>query len=113
MVSGSGPEGRRVSPNGMPPVIRIGWPLQPSAINPRRFPEIAAAIARLAAKAHTALGQIKERQAMNAAESMTIDLSVRQHPGQALAVRVLVLDDLARHNGEGVTGEAACGTSPA
>jgi hypothetical protein len=56
----------------MPPIIRIGWPLQPSAVHPRRFPEVAAAIARLAAEARAALAQIKERQAVNAAESMTI-----------------------------------------
>jgi hypothetical protein len=55
------------------PMIRIGWPLQPSVVDPRRFPEVTAAIARLAAEAHTALAQIKGAgQAVNAAEAMTI-----------------------------------------
>jgi hypothetical protein len=48
-------------PDGMPPMIRIGWPLHPSVVDPRRFPEVAAAIARLAAEAYTALAQIEAR----------------------------------------------------
>jgi hypothetical protein len=42
-------------------MIRIGWPLHPSVVDPRRFPEVAAAIARLAAEAYTALAQIEAR----------------------------------------------------
>ena len=48
-------------PDGMSPMISIGLPLQPSVVDPRRFPEVAAAIARLAAEAYRALAQIKAR----------------------------------------------------
>ena len=48
-----------VEPNAMPPIIRVTWPLQPSVIDPRRFPDTAAVIARLFAEAHTTLARIK------------------------------------------------------
>ena len=42
-----------------PTVVIIRWPDKPSVIHPRRFPDVAAGIARLAADAHTALAAIK------------------------------------------------------
>jgi hypothetical protein len=42
-----------------PTVVIIRWPDKPSVIHPRRFPDVAATMARLAADAHTALAAIK------------------------------------------------------
>jgi hypothetical protein len=75
-------------PDSMPHMIMIGWPLQPSVVDPRRFPEVAAAIARLTAEAYTALAQIEARgQAVNAAEAMTILTYVSAHYAQIGAQR--------------------------
>ena len=48
-----------VEPDGMPAVVRIVWPLQPTVVPTVRFPETAAAIARLFATAATMLAGIK------------------------------------------------------
>ena len=42
-----------------PTVVIIRWPDNPSVIHPRRFPDVAATIARLFAEAHTVLASIK------------------------------------------------------
>jgi hypothetical protein len=42
-----------------PTVVIVRWPDKPSVIPPRRFPDVAATIARLAADAHTAVAAIK------------------------------------------------------
>jgi hypothetical protein len=42
-----------------PAVVIIRWPVKPSVIHPRRFPDTAATIARLFAEAHTVLASIK------------------------------------------------------
>jgi hypothetical protein len=42
-----------------PAVVRIVWPLQPTLVDPRRFPDTAAVIVRLFAEAATTLSQIK------------------------------------------------------
>jgi hypothetical protein len=42
-----------------PAVVIIRWPVKPSVVHPRRFPDTAATIARLFAEAHTVLASIK------------------------------------------------------
>ena len=51
-----------IQPDGLPAVVRINWPRQPSVCDPRRFPDTAATIAKLFAEAHTALAAIKARR---------------------------------------------------
>jgi hypothetical protein len=51
-----------IQPDGLPAVVRITWPPQPSVVPTVRFPETAAAIARLFATAATALAGIKARR---------------------------------------------------
>jgi hypothetical protein len=48
-----------VEPDGKPAMVRIVWPSQPTIVDPRRFPDAAATIARLFAEAHTVLASIK------------------------------------------------------
>ena len=40
-------------------MVRIVWPPQPTLIDPRRFPDAAAAIAQLFARAHIVLAALK------------------------------------------------------
>jgi hypothetical protein len=42
-----------------PTVVIIRWPDKPSVIHPRRFPDVASAVVRLFAEAHTTLVRIK------------------------------------------------------
>jgi hypothetical protein len=42
-----------------PAVVIISWPVKPTVLHPRRFPDAAATIARLFAEAHTVLASIK------------------------------------------------------
>jgi hypothetical protein len=42
-----------------PAVVIVSWPVKPTVLHPRRFPDVAAAIATLAADANTALAAIK------------------------------------------------------
>jgi hypothetical protein len=42
-----------------PAIVRIVWPLQPTLVDPRRFPDTAAVIVRLFAEAATTLASIK------------------------------------------------------
>jgi hypothetical protein len=48
-----------LEPNGMPPMVKITWPPQPTIIDPKRFPDTAAAVAQLFARAHVVLAAIK------------------------------------------------------
>jgi hypothetical protein len=48
-----------VEPDGMPAKVRIVWPPQPTVVDPKRFPDTAATIARLFAEAATALASMK------------------------------------------------------
>ena len=48
-----------VEPDGVPPIIRISWPARPTIIDPKAFPDTAAAVARLFATASTELVRIK------------------------------------------------------
>ena len=44
-----------------PGIVRIVWPLQPTIVDPNRFPEVAAAVVRMFAAASTELAAIKAR----------------------------------------------------
>jgi hypothetical protein len=48
-----------VEPDTMPAVVRIVWPMQPTVVDPNRFPDVAAAIAQLFARAHIVLAAIR------------------------------------------------------
>ena len=43
-------------------IIKIGWPLEPTAIDPERFRDVAAVIVRLFSEAHITLAQIRARR---------------------------------------------------
>jgi hypothetical protein len=42
-----------------PAVVIVRWPVKPTVLHPRRFPDTAAMVARLFAEAHTVLANIK------------------------------------------------------
>jgi hypothetical protein len=48
-----------VEPEAMPAVVRIVWPAAPTVVDPKRFPDVAAAIAQLFARAHIVLASLK------------------------------------------------------
>jgi hypothetical protein len=48
-----------VEPDNMPAVVRIVWPTAPTIVDPKRFPDTAAAIAQLFARAHLVLAAIR------------------------------------------------------
>jgi hypothetical protein len=48
-----------VEPDGMPAKVRIVWPAAPTIVDPRRFPDTAATIAQLFARAHIVLAALK------------------------------------------------------
>jgi hypothetical protein len=48
-----------VEPVGMPSMVKIVWPPQPSIVNPKRFGEVAASLVRLFSEAHVTLARIK------------------------------------------------------
>ena len=48
-----------VEPNGLPPKVKIVWPAAPTIVDPKRFPDTAAMLARMFAEAATTLAQIK------------------------------------------------------
>jgi hypothetical protein len=48
-----------IEPDGMPAMVRIVWPPQPTVVDPKRFPDVAAAIAQLFARAHIVLAAIR------------------------------------------------------
>jgi hypothetical protein len=50
-----------VTPDGMPPTVRISWPLQPTVCSPRRYTEVAATVMRLLANASTELARRRAR----------------------------------------------------
>jgi hypothetical protein len=45
--------------DGSPAIIKITWPLHPTVVDPRRFSDVAAAIAQLFARAHIVLAAIR------------------------------------------------------
>jgi hypothetical protein len=46
----------------MPAMVRVVWPTAPTIIDPKRFPETAATIAQLFARAHIVLASIKAQR---------------------------------------------------
>jgi hypothetical protein len=48
-----------VEPVGMPPIVRVVWPPQPTVVDPKSFPDTAAAVAQLFARAHIVLASLK------------------------------------------------------
>jgi hypothetical protein len=48
-----------IEPDGMPAMVRILWPPQPTMFDPRRSPDTAATIAQLFARAHIVLAALK------------------------------------------------------
>jgi hypothetical protein len=48
-----------VEPLGLPPKVKITWPPQPTIVDPKRFPDAAAAVAQLFARAHIVLAALK------------------------------------------------------
>jgi hypothetical protein len=48
-----------IEPQGMPATVPIVWPDAPTVVDPKRFPDVAAAVAQLFARAHTVLASIK------------------------------------------------------
>jgi hypothetical protein len=48
-----------VEPDGMLPMVKITWPPQPTIVDPKRFPDVAATIAQLFARAHIVLASLK------------------------------------------------------
>jgi hypothetical protein len=47
-----------------PAVVIVSWPLQPTVLHPRRFPDVAAMVARLFATASTELANIKSKRGL-------------------------------------------------
>ena len=48
-----------IEPDSMPAMVRIVGPAAPTVVDPKRFPDVAAAIAQLFARAHIVLAGIK------------------------------------------------------
>jgi hypothetical protein len=48
-----------VEPEAMPAMVRIVWPKQPTVVDPKRFPDVAAAVAQLFARTHIVLASLK------------------------------------------------------
>lgn len=48
-----------VEPDSMPAMVRIIWPNAPTIVDPRRFPDTAATVAQLFARAHIVLAALK------------------------------------------------------
>ncbi|HET9777784.1 MAG TPA: hypothetical protein VFP81_00730 [Propionibacteriaceae bacterium] len=48
-----------VEPDSMPAMVRIIWANAPTIVDPRRFPDTAATVAQLFARAHPVLAAIK------------------------------------------------------
>jgi hypothetical protein len=48
-----------VEPDAMPAMVRIVWPDAPTVVDPKHFPDAAATIAQLFARAHVVLAAIR------------------------------------------------------
>ena len=48
-----------IEPDSLPAKVRISWPSGPSIIDPKAFPDTAATIAQLFARAHIVLAAVK------------------------------------------------------
>jgi hypothetical protein len=51
-----------IEPDTMPAMVRIVWPTAPTVVDPKRFPDTAATIAQLFARAHIVLAALKAQQ---------------------------------------------------
>jgi hypothetical protein len=49
-------------PDGIPPTVVVHWPARPTAIDPAKFRDTAAALVRLFSEAHVTLAAIKSRR---------------------------------------------------
>jgi hypothetical protein len=50
-----------VEPAGIPPMVKITWPLQPTIVDPKAFGDVAATVAQLFARAHIVLAALRAR----------------------------------------------------
>jgi hypothetical protein len=50
-----------IQPDDMPPIVRIGWPLKPTIVDPQRFPDTAVMLTRLFATAAIELASKKAK----------------------------------------------------
>jgi hypothetical protein len=48
-----------VEPEDKPAIVRIVWPQKATVVDPKRFPDVAAAVAQLFARAHIGLASLK------------------------------------------------------
>ena len=48
-----------VEPDTLPPMVKITWPDAPTTVDPKRFPDTAATVAQLFARAHIVLAALK------------------------------------------------------
>ena len=48
-----------VEPDTLPPMVKITWPDAPAIVDPKRFPDTAATVAQLFARAHIVLAALK------------------------------------------------------
>jgi hypothetical protein len=48
-----------VEPDTLPPMVKITWPDAPTIVDPKRFPDTAATVAQLFARAHIVLAALK------------------------------------------------------
>jgi hypothetical protein len=48
-----------VEPDTLPAMVKITWPEAPTIIHPKRFPDVAARVAQLFARAHIVLAALK------------------------------------------------------
>lgn len=48
-----------LEPDSMPAAVRIVWPAAPTIVDPKRFPDVAATVAQLFARAHIVLAALK------------------------------------------------------
>jgi hypothetical protein len=49
-------------PDDMPASVIVHWPLNPSVIAPKRFPDVAAVVVRLFSEAHISLARIRVKR---------------------------------------------------
>jgi hypothetical protein len=50
-----------IEPDTMSAMVRIVWPAESTIVDPRRFPDVAAQIAQLFARAHIVLAALRAR----------------------------------------------------
>lgn len=53
-----------VEPDGMPAMVKIVWPPQPTIVDPPRFGDTAAALVKMFSEAYVALAAIRARRSL-------------------------------------------------